>query len=114
MDYELKGKYIFCKPVGAKPARYLPRLKEGFRVMANVHAQLLHCGARKTWEKVAEFYWGITEEHVTWMIDHCWTCQLDKGNTTKLVITPIPSSKCNERLQISLMDFSTYEDDGYK
>lgn len=65
-------------------------------------------------EEVIEFCWDITEEHVALMINNSWTCQLDKFTATKPIITPIPSSKCNERLQIDLMVLSTSPDDGYK
>lgn len=36
------------------------------------------------------FYWGITEEHVAWMIDNCWTCirALDGGGIMRKMALP--------------------------
>lgn len=113
-DYKLYSRDLFRKPYKSHAARYAPRLTEIFIIMANTLSQPFHTGAHRTWETVTKHYYGITEEHCTWMVKHCWTCQSDKGITTKPIIMPILSSGCSERLQINLMDFTTTAGYGHK
>ena len=47
-EYDLKAGHIYRKPTGKAPSKYLPCLNEAFRIMAHTHAQLLHCGVRKS------------------------------------------------------------------
>lgn len=119
MDFQLEANntIIYRKPEKANGKvfglRYAPRTDNAFRIIANIHCQFDHAGIRQTWDKGQENYYGICESNVKWVLRKCVVCAYDGPNTTEAIIQPIISERCNDRIQIDLMDFRSNKDGDY-
>ena len=65
-------------------------------------------GVRKTYDRIQELYYGITESQVNWVIQWCAVCTLQAANKGKPPIKPIKVKCCLDQLVIDLMDSSGY------
>ena len=71
-------------------------------------------GARKTYDRIQESYYGITEPMVEWVVDLCLLYPLYAKNQGKLPIKPIKVKYCMDHFVIDLMDFRASADGVYK
>jgi hypothetical protein len=76
--------------------------------------KLIILGVRKTYDRIQELYYGITEGQVKWVIVRCAICTLQAANKGKPPIKPIKVKFCLEQLVIDLMDFRAMADGDWK
>jgi hypothetical protein len=74
---------------------------------------LQHYRIRKTYERVAERYWGITRNDVAWVVNRCLICNLSSTAKSTAIPVPIVSSRCLNRVYIDLIDFRTTPDSSF-
>jgi hypothetical protein len=67
-------------------------------------------GVEKTFERILENYYGITKAHVKWVIKRCNICCVTASAKTKVLVIPILSGRCLDRIQFDLMDFRSTPD----
>jgi hypothetical protein len=95
------------------PRRYVAQTHNAFGFITDIHRLLQHFGIQKTYERVAERYYGITHQDVTWVVNRCLICNLKASRKDPALVIPIVLSRCINRFQIDLMDFSTTPDSIY-
>ena len=71
-------------------------------------------GVRKTYDRIQELYYGITESQVNWVIQRCGVCTLQAANKGRPSIKPIKVKCCLDQLVIDLMDFRATADGDWK
>jgi hypothetical protein len=59
-------------------------------------------------------YYSITETQVAWVLEKCTVCTLQAANRNKPPVKPIKARRCQDRLVIDLIDFSSMADRDYK
>jgi hypothetical protein len=64
----------------------------------------------KTYQTCKDFYYGISEKDVSWVLDKCAICKLSLRNEGRATIKPIVAKHCMDRLVIDLMDFRAQQD----
>ena len=57
----------------------------------------IYIGYVKTYDRIQENYYGITESQVKWVINKCSICQLQSTNKGKAPIKPIRTRRCLDR-----------------
>jgi hypothetical protein len=75
---------------------------------------LIYIGVRKTYDRLHENYYSITEAQVEWVLARCAICTLQAANKGKPPIKPIKVLRCLHHLIIDLMDFSSMADGDFK
>jgi transposase InsO family protein len=68
----------------------------------------------KCYQTLQDYYYGISEKAVAWVLDKCALCKLSSRNEGRATIKPIVAKHCMDRLVIDLMDFRSQADDGFK
>jgi len=112
--FELQSGHLYRKATTKREPLYAPTMAEAFWIAANVHSLMQHAGPRKIYGMIKELYYGITEDHVTWVGEHCSVCTMKAPNKTKPIIRPISSGYNLERVQIDLVDFRSQADGEFK
>lgn len=71
--------------------RYIVPESEAFNFIINTHLQLLHAGRDKVWSAVQKGHYGIGRQEVTYAINLCKNCALNRPAATRaplvLIIT---------------------------
>jgi hypothetical protein len=95
------------------PRRYVALERNAFEFITNIHRLLQHFGIQKTYKRVNERYYSITRNDVTWVVNRCTICNLKAAAKDLAPVIPIVASRCLNRFQIDLIDFSTTPDGKY-
>jgi len=74
---------------------------------------LTSLGVDKTYERLTENYYGITRSNVAWVVARCNICTTTAAAKTKVLVRPILSGRCLDRVQFDLMDFTSIPDHEY-
>ena len=74
---------------------------------------LTRLGVDKTYERLTENYYGITQSNVAWVIARCNICATTAAAKSKALVRPILSGQCLDRVQFDLMDFTSILDQEY-
>jgi hypothetical protein len=69
---------------------------------------------REGYQTLQDYYYGISEKAVAWVLDKCALCKLSSRNEGRATIKPIVAKHCMNWLVIDLMDFRSQADDGFK
>jgi hypothetical protein len=92
------------------PSCYIARVNNAFQFITDIYWNLQHFRIRKTYERVAERYWGITWNDIAWVVNRCLICNLSRTAKSTAIPISIVSSQYLNRLYIDLMDFRTTPD----
>jgi hypothetical protein len=71
-------------------------------------------GIAKTYERIHELYYRISQEDVIWVLSRCAICAQTAANNNPPTVTPIVSHCSLDRVQIDLMDMCATADSKYK
>lgn len=112
--YELQDDAIYRQAEDPFEARYAVRTIDAFRIIANIHCSLDHASIRKTVKKVSEYYYGVSESNVAYVVKQCRICSLRVAKAATSVLEPIESDRPMDRIQINMMEFKTSPDERFK
>jgi hypothetical protein len=74
---------------------------------------LTNLGIEKTFQCIAESYYGITRANVAWVVTRCIICNLRAASKHTVLVIPIISKRCLNRIQFDLIDFISIPDGIY-
>ena len=109
--------------------RYVALDSNAFEIIQKEHRALKHygmllsiclcsivltsLGVDKTYKRLTENYYGITRSNVAWVVARCNICTTTAAAKTKVLVRPILSGRCLDRVQFDLMDFTSIPDHEY-
>jgi len=133
--FELQDDQLYRKAETVKghlfPARYCVCVWDSWDIICRTHRHLKHFGKftftrnnvecytnrsegiAKTHERIHEWYYGITQADVTWVVNRCAICNMSAKATAKPALKMIVSKGTGHRIYIDLMDFRSNMDGPY-
>lgn len=112
--YELEDGEVYRKADGKLGRRQVISVRGLFDCIARVHIDKGHGGRDACFAYIREKYYGVPEKDVNWVIQRCRKCMQTLPNRNQPILNPIVVSHRLERVQIDLVDFQRYEDNGMK
>ena len=67
-------------------------------------------GVRATHDEICEIWYRISREDVEWVLEKCSGCALDENKQGTVVVKPIVTRCCMDRIEFDLMDFWALSD----